>query len=132
MESNLVFSFQNFLQTLCILLIAPLELGLVFHWSCFFIFLLMFYWSFCIYFLKLLPFHIIPFQCCHFFQYSKLVVLNFDVVFRFDFSAHSNVWNLTFLLSQRCWMHVSTSMHLNIKVVFQQLSKPLKVNGIHN
>jgi hypothetical protein len=98
----------------------------------FFILLLLFSWSFPTYFFKLFPFHIVPFQCWIFFENWKFVVLNSSLVFRFDFSPHTDVWNPIFLLPCSYRKHVSTWMHLKIKTsMFEQLiSKPLKMDGI--
>ncbi len=79
---------------------------LVFHWIFFFIFLFVFSWSFSIVFSSYCIFILYLFNVVIFFEYSKLAILNSDVVFRFDFLPHINVWNRTFLLPWRCWMCV--------------------------
>ncbi len=83
----------------------------------FWCFIVVFKIYFCWCFLEVFPtifsscclFILYIFNVLIFFEYSKLIILDCYVVFKCNFSPHTNVWNPTFLLpSWKCWMHVST------------------------
>jgi hypothetical protein len=109
----------NFFPTLCVLLATTHRVEFWCFIEVFFIFLDAFLNLFHLFFSSYHLFILHLLNVVNFFEYSKFVIFN------------SNVWNSTFLLPWRCWMHMSTYMHCKIKTrMFEQLSKPFKMDGI--
>jgi hypothetical protein len=64
-------------------------------------------------------------------EYSKLAILNYNVVFRRNFWPHTNVWKSNFLVVMEVLnVCVNFDAFGDQKMYAWQLSKPLKMNGI--